>query len=166
MAPRLSSRVCSLMAALVERNGAHGYTDRHRSMVREHEHDLMHESPRRKSAKGPNSAPRRLNRDQTKSLVSPNQSLTYARPRENVGTPLTRNSRTLAASRTGDWAPQRVVVSPAQAPVGVRRVLEPDRMAANEIHLTLASRENASLECLHSGSMPFQPSSPGRIDIF
>lgn len=31
--PRRSSRVCSLIAALVERNGVHGKTDRHRSMV-------------------------------------------------------------------------------------------------------------------------------------
>ena len=34
MLPRRSSSVCSLMAALVERNGAQGNTDRHRSMVR------------------------------------------------------------------------------------------------------------------------------------
>ena len=31
--PRRSKSVCILMAALVERNGAHGNTDRHRSMV-------------------------------------------------------------------------------------------------------------------------------------
>ena len=33
MVPRKSSSVCSLIAALVERNGAQGKTDRHRSMV-------------------------------------------------------------------------------------------------------------------------------------
>jgi hypothetical protein len=33
IAPRRSSSVCSLMDALAERNGAHGNTDRHRSMV-------------------------------------------------------------------------------------------------------------------------------------
>ncbi len=33
MLPRRSSSVCSLMAALAERNGAHGNTDRHKSIV-------------------------------------------------------------------------------------------------------------------------------------
>src|SRR5262249_5094408 len=33
MLPRRSNSVCNLMAALVERNGAQGNTDRHRSMV-------------------------------------------------------------------------------------------------------------------------------------
>ena len=37
IAPRRSSSVCSLTAALVERNGAHGNIDRHRSMVVESE---------------------------------------------------------------------------------------------------------------------------------
>ena len=33
MLPRRSNNVCSLTADLVERNNAHGNTDRHRSMV-------------------------------------------------------------------------------------------------------------------------------------
>jgi hypothetical protein len=33
MLPRRSSNVCSLMAALAVRNGAHGNTDRHKSIV-------------------------------------------------------------------------------------------------------------------------------------
>ena len=47
--------------------------------LREHEHSLMHGSLPRRSAKGPKSAPRRSNRDQTKLLVSVFQSSTYNR---------------------------------------------------------------------------------------
>jgi hypothetical protein len=45
--------------------------------LRENEFALMHGSLRRISAKSPNSAPRRSNRDQTKTSIYTNESLTY-----------------------------------------------------------------------------------------